>query len=93
MKHKRLHAEIFGRVQGVGFRMFVQERARALGLKGTVRNLYFPRRKVEVIAEGPETGLEQLLDLLHEGPSSARVDDVETEWRSASGEFSEFAIL
>ncbi|GBD10862.1 Acylphosphatase [bacterium HR23] len=51
-----LHAVIYGRVQGVGFRAFVEARARSLGLRGWVRNLP-DGRAVEVWAEGPPQAL------------------------------------
>lgn len=88
----RLKATISGRVHGVGFRAFVLRQAAVLGLTGTVRNSYFPRRQVEVVAEGPEPALRQLLDLLSTGPSMASVTDVTTHWEQASGEFPEFRI-
>ena len=64
-----------GRVQGVGFRWFVEREAHTLGLSGWVRNK--PDGSVEVLAQG---GREQLLGLrlrLRQGPRAARVDDVE----------------
>ena len=88
----RLQAQVSGRVQGVGFRAFVLDQALNLGLTGSVRNLYFPRRQVEVIAEGPEASLRQLLDLLYTGPSMANVDHITVTWEQASGEFPDFRI-
>ncbi len=85
-------AIIRGHVQGVGFRDFVWTRARFLGLTGYVRNLP-DRRLVEVVAEGPKEDLEQLLEFLRQGPRSARVEDVEVQWREASGRFSTFVVL
>jgi len=71
-------AIVSGRVQGVGFRWFVQDRAEELGLRGTVCN----RRdgSVEVQAAGERETLEQLLTLLRRGPSASRVDDVNVDW-------------
>lgn len=87
---KRLHAIARGRVQGVGFRYFVIQRARAYGLQGYVLN----RRDggVEVVAEGPREKLEKLLDELHEGPRSGVVRDVEVDWQETSGEFDGFDV-
>lgn len=84
----RLHATIHGRVQGVGFRYFVVQTARPLGLPGWVRN----RRTgtVEVVAEGARPDLEQFLNRLRLGPPSALVTDIELEWLPASGEFNGF---
>jgi acylphosphatase len=62
-------------VQGVGFRWFVRERARRLGLAGWVRNL--ADGSVEVAAEGDEPQVELLRSELQKGPSGARVKAVE----------------
>ena len=66
---------VSGRVQGVGFRAFVVEAARGLGLSGWVRNLSDGR--VEAFAEGEEASLERLAAALARGPLLARVDRVE----------------
>ncbi len=63
-----------GRVQGVGFRQFTAEKARALGLAGWVRNL--PDGNVEAEAEGSEDQIEALERILHAGPALSRVDRV-----------------
>jgi acylphosphatase len=86
----RLHVIIEGDVQGVGYRNFVTENARSLGLTGWVRNRF--DGSVEVLAEGPRSYLDVLIDALRQGPRSARVSEVRTEWLSAQGEFFEFKI-
>ena len=70
-----LHVRITGMVQGVGFRWFVRERARRLGLKGWVRNL--PDGSVEVVASGDPGQLDLLKGELQRGPRGAAVDSVE----------------
>jgi acylphosphatase len=87
---KRLHAFIKGRVQGVGFRYFVFSAAAEIQLTGWVRN----RRDgtVEVLAEGTEENLNQLLRALQRGPSSSNVTAVSPEWSEATGEFPRFEI-
>ena len=72
-----LHVRISGRVQGVGFRWFVREEARRLGLSGWVANL--ATGQVEVRAGGESSSLERLRRALQVGPSGAaveRLDDV-----------------
>ncbi len=86
----RLHAVIEGRVQGVGFRYFVLERAESLGVCGWVRNNF--NGNVEVLAEGPKEKLDNLLQSLRMGPPSAWVTQVITEWKSATGELHSFII-
>jgi acylphosphatase len=65
---------VSGRVQGVGFRWFVEREAATLGLTGWVRNREDGR--VEVMATGTREQLAALYRSLHEGPRAARVDEV-----------------
>lgn len=67
----RIHVVVRGRVQGVGFRWFVRETARALDLAGWVRN--HPDSSVEVEADGSEAAIESLRRALSEGPEGAVV--------------------
>lgn len=67
-----LHVRVTGMVQGVGFRWFVRERARRLGLAGWVRNL--PDGSVEVLASGDAQQLELLRGELLRGPRGASVE-------------------
>ena len=71
----RLHVLVRGRVQGVGFRWFVREVGRDLGLAGWVRNR--ADGTVEVAAEGEPQMLERLRDMLREGPNGATVSAVD----------------
>ena len=64
-----------GRVQGVGFRWFVEREAHMLGIAGWVRNK--SDGSVEVLAMGSPEQLAGLRSRLREGPRAARVDDVE----------------
>jgi acylphosphatase len=79
-----------GRVQGVGFRYFVRDRAAMLGACGWVRNLYDGR--VEALAEANCSQLEALLGAIQQGPPSSFVSDVQCTWGKASGEFTDFVI-
>ncbi len=67
--------EVFGRVQGVGYRFFVWRRASELGLRGWVRNR--PDGSVEVLAGGEPELLDELGQQLARGPRWARVDRLE----------------
>lgn len=75
---KRVRLRVSGRVQGVYFRASTQERARALGLSGWVRNT--PDGAVELEAQGRPDQLEALIAWCNEGPPAARVDDILVEW-------------
>ncbi len=83
-------AVVFGRVQGVFFRMFVLREARALGLCGRVRNL--ADGSVEVNAEGERAKLEKLLARLRQGPPGAIVEDVTATWSEYLHEYDDFQI-
>lgn len=69
-----LHLQVSGRVQGVGFRWYVRQRAHALDVAGWVRNL--ENGDVEVAASGPESALSALLAVVKEGPPGAAVHEV-----------------
>jgi acylphosphatase len=66
---------VSGRVQGVGFRWFVEREARAIGVGGWVRNN--DNGNVEVLASGSEEQLARLRKSLQDGPRAARVDEVQ----------------
>jgi acylphosphatase len=70
-----LHVRIRGRVQGVGFRWFVREEARRLGVSGWVTNLR--TGEVEVRAGGERSSLDRLRRALQVGPAGATVELVE----------------
>jgi acylphosphatase len=64
-----------GRVQGVGYRWFVEREAHILGIAGWVRNNH--DGSVEILAQGTRDQLSGLRSRLREGPRAARVDAVE----------------
>ena len=85
----RIVARVSGRVQGVGFRFFVRDRAADLGLTGSVQNL--SNGSVRVDAEGTKEALTSLLEDLRQGPPAARVERVDVEWLPPQGS-AEFLI-
>jgi acylphosphatase len=87
---RRLDAVVHGRVQGVGFRMFVLAAALELGLVGWVANE--PDGSVRVVAEGSDRALATFLGRLRDGPPGARVDSVSEAWSAASGSFARFSV-
>jgi acylphosphatase len=76
-KPVRRRVRITGRVQGVGFRYFVQRQAGAMGVRGWVRNL--PDGSVSCEAQASRAVMERFLELLSAGPRFSRVSAVEVE--------------
>ena len=90
MTPRKIELVVSGVVQGVGFRYYVYQRARQLGLVGTVRNL--PDGRVQVVAEGARGELEILIKELTVGPRFASVQDVELKWSEPSGSYDGFDV-
>ena len=86
-----LEAVVHGRVQGVYFRAFTARHATNLGLTGYVRNT--GSGDVEVHAEGERDQLLKLVERIEKGPPSARVEEVQQQWSTATGDFPSFEIL
>ena len=87
----RLYAVFAGTVQGVGFRYFVRNIAKEMGVKGYVRNL--PDGTVEVVAEGDEQTLREFLEAIEQGPPLAEVTDIRYQFEDKEGGFTDFEIL
>lgn len=88
MAIKRAHIYISGSVQGVWFRATAQGVAIDGNLTGWVRNLRDGR--VEMVAEGAENSLEELIRWCSVGPPDAEVTDVAVTWSDPTHEFSAF---
>lgn len=87
---QRLHAIVYGRVQGVNFRAYTIRAARKLNLVGWVCNR--SDGTVETVAEGPGAALDEFEHFLHQGSPSATVSDVQVRREPASGDFSAFLV-
>lgn len=74
----RAHVVAQGRVQGVGFRAFLQSQATRRGLRGWVRNL--PDGRIETEVAGARVPVDEFIRALTRGPSLAHVQDVQVEW-------------
>ena len=74
-EHKAVHVILRGRVQGVGFRAFVEHEALSRGIEGWVRN----RRDgtVEAVFAGDTASVEAMIAACKSGPRGSRVDDIE----------------
>lgn len=79
-----------GRVQGVNFRKFTRREAVRLGLTGWVRNL--PDRRVEVVAEGEEERVNELIMWCRRGPGTAIVRGLEVLREAPTGQFDSFTV-
>jgi acylphosphatase len=86
----RVHVWVKGRVQGVGFRAFVQQSAMQVGVTGWVRNVGYDT--VEALAEGAREQIEGFLRMVKHGPVGSRVDEAREEWEPVTGEFTSFVV-
>ena len=91
MAQKQIHMVARGRVQGVFYRASAAREAKRLGLTGWVKNRQ--DGAVEMVVEGEEDQVKDFLSWAQHGPSTARVEKVETRWRSYTGEYPDFRIL
>jgi acylphosphatase len=82
------HLAISGRVQGVGFRFYMERKARELGVNGWVRN----RRdgSVESVVQGSAQAVEAMIAWARQGPPSAVVAEVKIS--DGEGEFGQFEV-
>lgn len=87
---KRLEAAVYGHVQGVSFRYYTSVEAEKLRLVGWVANQ--ADGSVYVVAEGPESALNQLLTFLQKGPPAAQVERVDFLWSEPTQEYSRFRV-
>lgn len=88
---RRVKILVSGRVQGVYFRVFTQNKAKHFGVKGSVKNL--PDGRVEIIAEAEHPTIEKFIQWCHKGPVTARVDQIEITDLDHHGTLEVFEIL
>ena len=86
----RAHVFIFGRVQGVFFRLETREKAKKRKVNGWVRNT--SDGNVEAIFEGEEDAVKNLVEFCKKGPIGARVTGLKVMWENFEGEFNNFEI-
>ena len=89
-ENTRIHVWVHGRVQGVGFRAFVQQNAIQIGVTGWVRNVGYGT--VEAVAEGPRKQVDDFLRMFKRGPLASRVDNSREDWEQVTGEFNSFRV-
>jgi acylphosphatase len=83
------HLQISGRVQGVGFRAYLEYKARQLGVTGWVRNR--SDGTVEAVVQGTPAAVEAMLDCARRGPRSALVSEVRVS-ECGEEDFDDFAM-
>ena len=88
---KRVHLIVAGAVQGVGFRMFIDRKAKELELSGWVRNRL--DGTVEIDAQGSEKAIEELLRQAQRGPSRSMVSSIRTEERELDNTLGRFSVV
>ncbi len=87
----RAHVWVKGRVQGVGFRAYVEYGARQIGdLTGWVRNVGYDT--VEAVVEGERPDVDLFIRMMKDGPSASHVDESRVEWEVPTGEFPQFGV-
>jgi len=84
------HIIVHGYVQGVFFRYNTKKQAISLGLKGYARNM--PDGTVEIVAEGPEDKLNQLIRFCENSPGASNVSKVDVKFEKAKNEFESFVV-
>lgn len=87
---KRLHIYYSGMVQGVGFRFTVERLSRHLDVAGSVRNL--PDGRVELVAEGDEDVLADLMGKIKNGSLRNYIHNEDVSWQESTGEFKSFYV-
>ncbi|MEX0603211.1 MAG: acylphosphatase [Marinobacter sp.] len=90
MGQQRWRLLIEGRVQGVYYRTSARARAEELGITGSVRNLSDGR--VELLAEGDEQALIQLLDWCWDGSPEANVQHIDVKKKPGDPQSNDFRI-
>ncbi len=87
---KKVRVIVIGRVQGVWFRGSTCDKARALGVRGYVRNL--ADGSVEFVAEGDDAMVDELVRWARQGPPVARVDNVMVHVLPFKHEYDDFRV-
>ncbi len=92
MNDKEVYCLVYGDVQGVSYRQYAREKARALGVTGYAKNM--EDGTVEVVAQGPEETLRNYLGFISAGPETAQVESINVSWGPIDEEkFSSFDVL
>ncbi|HIH73833.1 MAG TPA: acylphosphatase [Methanosarcina sp.] len=88
---KRAEIKVYGRVQKAGFRDFIDEIAFNLNLNGYVKNL--EDGAVQVVCEGDEAAITELLKKIDITQYPIRVENIETTYKEPTGEYKSFEVI
>jgi acylphosphatase len=91
MALKGIKITVKGHVQGVFYRSSAQEEAKRLGLSGWVKNE--AGGNVQILAEGEEDRLLELIEWARKGPELCHVDEINFEWLAHTGDYHSFEIV
>jgi acylphosphatase len=91
MRVMRVNMKMHGTVQGVFFRAAARRMAEDLGLKGYAKNL--SDGTVDIVAEGPEDKLKELIEFCRKGPKAAKVSKVDVRFEEPREKFYGFEII
>lgn len=83
------HLKITGKVQGVFYRAYAQEKANSLGLKGYAYNM--DDGSVEALVQGEEAEIQSFIDWAKQGSPSSKVENVEVNWRPPGEIYKDFS--
>ena len=87
---KQIKIIVSGKVQGVGFRFYTQQKASELELKGYVQNL--TNGNVEIIAVGESAKIDALVKWAKSGSPNAIVDNLDIKSINKNEQYSNFEI-
>ncbi|MGM0370463.1 MAG: acylphosphatase [Bacillota bacterium] len=90
MSDKAVRVNVKGRIQGVAYRASTQQKATRLGLTGYIRNV--SGNEVEVLAQGTEDELSELIEFLEAGTTGAEIDEFDYDWIEPEEDHFRFTI-
>ena len=85
------HLFISGIVQGVGFRVYIQNQARRNQIQGWIKNLNDGR--VEVLLVGTQENVLEMIKLCKRGRPWSKVSDVQVNWKNIQESYDSFSII
>lgn len=86
-----IYCVVKGRVQGVGYRDFIEQYTHAEGLTGWIKNK--SDGSVEAVIQGTPEELKNCIEVLNQGSLLARVESLSVDWRTPERQYDEFKVL